>query len=78
MYLFFKSLFFINNFIELKSSLCKLYRTTDFILFIYLFFTFPRAAPVAYGGSQAGGRIRAVAMQDPSCVCDVHHSSWQR
>ena len=20
----------------------------------------------------------ATAMQDPSCICDLHHSSWQR
>ena len=41
---------------------------------------------MAYGGSQAGGQIRAVAsayvrataMQDPSHVYDLHHSSWQR
>ena len=42
----------------------------------------------AYGGSQARGRIRAVAVSlhhslhhiatlDPSCVCYLHHSSWQ-
>ena len=42
-----------------------------------------RAAPTAYGNSQAKGHIRAVAaslhhspaIQDPNCVCDVHHSS---
>ena len=53
-------------------------------LFIYLFF--PRAAPEAYGGSQARGLIGAVATtayarttatQDPSCVCNLHHSSQQ-
>ena len=40
---------------------------------------------MAYGGSQARGRIRAVAadyttateMTDPSRIC-LHHSSWQR
>ena len=36
------------------------------------------AAPEAYGGSQARGRIRAVAaaapaMQDPSHIYDLHH-----
>ena len=44
------------------------------------------AAPAAYGGSQARGRIgavatglpRAIATQDPSRVCDLHHSSQQR
>ena len=40
---------------------------------------------MAYGGSQATVWIRAVAAGlrhshsnwDPSCVCDLHHSSWQ-
>ena len=39
-------------------------------LFIYLFFclfVFPRATPLAYGGSQARGLIRAVA-------ASLHHS----
>ena len=52
-----------------------------FILFYLLF----RATPAAYGGSQARGQIRAAAtayttatgMLDPSCVCDLHHSSQQ-
>ena len=42
-----------------------------------------RATPAAYGGSQARGRIGAVATSlypatDPSCVFNLHHSSWQR
>ena len=60
-----------------------------FILFIYLFICFYfyfllfRATLVAYGGSQARGRVRATAFatatttQDPSCVCNLHHSSRQ-
>ena len=39
------------------------------------------ATPVACGGSQASGRIRAVAASlhcDLSHVCDLHHSSQQR
>ena len=51
----------------------------------YSFFFFLRAAPTAFGISQARGRIRATAaslptataMPDPSCVCDLHHRSWQ-
>ena len=43
-------------------------------------------APAAYGGSQARGPIGAVATglrqshsnQDPSHVCNLHHSSRQR
>ena len=59
-------------------------------IFIYLFiyfclFAFSRAAPAAYGGSQARGLIgaiatspaRATATRDPSRVCDLHHSSRQ-
>ena len=34
--------------------------------------------PAAYGSSQAKGLIRATAMQDPSRVCNLHHSSRQR
>ena len=38
---------------------------------------------MAYGGSQARGLIRAVATRatatgDPSCICDLHHSSRQQ
>ena len=37
------------------------------IFFCFLFFVFSRAAPVAYGGSQARGLIGAVA-------AELHHS----
>ena len=54
-------------------------------LFIYLFiyiFCFFRAAPAAYGGSQAGGLSElqlpayttAITMPDPSHICNLHHS----
>ena len=45
---------------DLKSAL----KDFIFILFYFIFFVFLRfsgAAPAAYGGSQAGGPIRAVA-----------------
>ena len=53
-----------------------------FCLFVFLLF---RAEPVAYGGSQTRGWIRAsalvyataTAMPDPSWVCDLHHGSRQ-
>ena len=53
--------------------------------FFFVFLPFSRAVPVVYGGSQARGRIRAVATRlhqshsnaDPSCVCNLHHSSQQ-
>ena len=48
----------------------------------FLFFAFFRAAPVAYGGSQARGLIRVAALAhttatvtpDPSHICNLHHS----
>ena len=49
---------------------------------IYFFCLF-RAAPTAYGSSQARGQFGAVAtgtttaMPDLSHVCDLHHSSEQ-
>ena len=59
-----------------------------FCFFVCLFFVFCpfRAAPAAYGGSQATGLIGAVAAglhtatarPDTSGVCDLHHSSRQR
>ena len=62
----------------------KLLAYTLFYLFILSFvFFFFRAAPIAYGGSQARGLIGAaatclhhiIAMRDLSYVCDLHHSS---
>ena len=57
-----------------------------YFFLIFLVFCLLRAAPAAYGGSQARGLIRAVATgltratatSDPSCICDLHHSSGQR
>ena len=49
----------------------------SFFLFFFLLF---RAVLEAYGGSQSrGGSVRAIATatQDPSCLCDLHHSSQQ-
>ena len=51
-----------------------------FVLFCFvLSFCAFRAAPAAYGGSQARGQIRAAATatRDLSGVCNLHHSSWQ-
>ena len=53
------------------------------ILFFFFFFFLCRGTPTAYGGSQATGQIGAAAhttateMQDPSHVCNLHHSSQQ-
>ena len=56
-----------------------------FFIFFHLFFCLClfRAETSAYGGSQAQCLIeavaaRATAMPDPSCVCDLHHSSRQQ
>ena len=57
-----------------------------FFLFFFFFFRLFRAAPKAYGRSQARSSItveliaytRATAMPDPSLICDLHHSLWQR
>ena len=67
---------------RLSQNLC-LVRELGLLLLSFLLF---RAAPVAYGGSQARGHsdlqllayATATTMQDPSHVCDLHHSSRQR
>ena len=46
--------------------------TVLLFIFIYLSFCLFRAAPTAYGGSQARG-----PMLDLSLVCDLHHKSGQ-
>ena len=53
-------------------------------IFLFVFCLF-RAATVAYGSSRAGveselhllAYTTATVMQDPSCVCDLRHSSGQ-
>ena len=68
--------------------LCKLFSTCRCVfLFVCLFLSFVSLGlyPLAYGGSQARGLIRATAaayarataMPDLSHVCDLHHSSQQ-
>ena len=52
----------------------------------FFFFAFFRAAPSAYGSSQARGQIvlqllaytTATAIPDRSYICDLYHSLWQR
>ena len=41
------------------------------------FFCLFRAKPMAFGGSQARDRIRAVALISQPSVCHPHHASWQ-
>ena len=65
-------------------STCLLLHFNFIYLFIYLFLLF-RTAPSADGGSQARGQLElqlltyatATATQDPSHVCNLHHSSQQ-
>ena len=68
------------------SGFLSTYSVSDTIHVYFFFFIFLfRAVPLAYGGSQARGRIGATAAglrhshsnSDPSHVCDVHHSSRQ-
>ena len=63
-----------------SHGLCYIF----FFLSFWFFFLF-RAAPAAYGGSQARGQIRTVVAglhrshsnARPRRVCDLHHSSGQ-
>ena len=56
----------------------------SFFFFFFCLFAISLAAPVAYGDSQARGRIgavaysRATATRDPSRVFNLHHSSRPR
>ena len=60
-------------------------------IYVHTFFCFffvspPTAAPTAYEGPrlevkwelQLPAYTTATTTPDPSCVCDLHHSSWQR
>ena len=62
-----------------------LYFISLYFTFILFYFSRFRAAPPAYGDSQARGQSElqlsayttAIAMPDPRCICNLHHSSWQ-
>ena len=71
--------------VQKKGQLSSYFQTRDRILFCFvLFFGLFRAAPAAYGGSQARVQIGVLAAGlrhshsnvDPSHVGDLHHSSW--
>ena len=70
---------------ETARVLPSFVRFFPFYLFIYLFVFLPFLGPlpVAQGGSQARGRIRAVAAglceshSNAGSVCNLHHSSRQ-
>ena len=58
-----------------------------FCFFLFSVFWLFRAAPATCGSSQAGGESElqllayttatATATQNPSHICNIHHSSWQ-
>ena len=60
--------------------------TLAFFFFFFFSLLAFRAVPTAYGSSQARAQTGAVAtglqrshsQRDPSCVCDLYHSSQQR
>ena len=62
----------------------SLHYTFYFIPRLFVCFCLFRATPEAYGGSQAGGLIRPVAVglchsnARSKLSVDLHHSSWQR
>ena len=66
-------------------SLILSYLERNKCLSFFFFFLFLKATPVAYGGSQAMGQIRAVATSLHHShsndrfdhVYDLHYSSWQ-
>ena len=66
-------------------KICIILQFQKLIINFFFFFSFFWAAPLAYGGSQARGLIgttaaglhHSQAAQDPSHVCDLHHSLWQ-
>ena len=68
---------------KMSNSIC--YFVVVVVCFVFCLFCFFRAAPEAYGGSQARGRIGAVALayttatatRDLSLICNLHHSSQQ-
>ena len=55
---------------ESKGEMTGRARSRIVVLFFFLFFCPFRATPVAYGGYQARGLIRATA-------AGLHYSSWQ-
>ena len=59
---------------------CWLTEVLALLTSFFFFFCLLMPTPEAYWGSQARGWIRATApaIRDPSHVCDLHHSSWQR
>ena len=55
------AVFLLCSQVHSRHSLTAEVPSRPFLFFFFFFFAFSRAAPVAYGGSQARGLIRAVA-----------------
>ena len=75
-----RNIFTIKRFFFLSSSLQVLLSLSLSPSFFFFFFF--RATPMAHGSSQAKGQIGAqplayAATRDLSCICDLHHSTWQ-
>ena len=76
--------FLLHHFVTSKNILALDYGFLHFVVVVVVF----RVSPMAYGSSQARGRIgaraalpactTATAMPDPSRICNLRHSSWQR
>ena len=67
------------------TTLSQLFMDTNTLMCLFFFFCLFRAAPTAYGGSQAGGWIGATAAglhhshsnTRSKPLCNLYHSSWQ-
>ena len=66
-----KQYLFVLPVLKYVGLLCYVLKCFHFLYLCFCIFAFSRAAPMAYGGSQARGLIGAVA-------AGLHYSSWQR
>ena len=50
------------------------------LIYIFINFLLFRAIPAARGqiGAELPAYTTAIATWDPGCICDLHHSPWQR
>ena len=84
--LIFSIMFFLKvHWLAYLSFSCPQVFTVVFTGFSFFIFCLFQAIPMAYGGSQARGLIRAVATglhhthsnTNLRCICDLPHSSWK-
>ena len=70
---------------ELQAYHPKICSQNHTFIYLFIYLCLFRAALTTYGDSQARGQIGTspaglhptTAMQDPSCICDLYHSSRQ-